>query len=273
MATTRQLGTDEAFTASQQEAEAVLDDLLQLVRNLHAKHARYDDVDAARLDAFIGQMESVPPPTKCENAAIDKALLFDTDKVWNIIPGTINEPVSYVRERRPRPPTLTPHPPPLTDPLLRTRRYFHSLSASENAFGKAVATVDASAERVLAWLLCYESYSRKKKYRDEEGVRLRTGLDVPNSHSSMQVNTISFGIVADDRVFSAWWAWRREANRDLLAAMSLVEGELSNASAPLAPPTHSYCNAQTTLTGLKSAQHSRRPSWDTARLQRPCARS
>jgi hypothetical protein len=114
MATTRQLGTDEAFTASQQEAEAVLDDLLQLVRNLHAKHARYDDVDAARLDAFIGQMESVPPPTKCENAAIDKALLFDTDKVWNVIPGTINEPVSYVRERRPRPPTLTPHPPPLT---------------------------------------------------------------------------------------------------------------------------------------------------------------
>ncbi|GMI24475.1 hypothetical protein TeGR_g1808 [Tetraparma gracilis] len=188
MATTRQLGTDEAFTASQQEAEAVLDDLLQLVRNLHAKHARYDDVDAARLDAFIGQMESVPPPTKCENAAIDKALLFDADKVWNVIPGTINEPVSDLGETERR----------VLDECLALETASESIEwkqlKSDHTFvkmwskhvpaargersvawGKATTTLDCAPAVALAW--SFDFCSRVRMQIDgEEGNPARVGV-------------------------------------------------------------------------------------------------
>jgi hypothetical protein len=82
------------FAASRPDAALILSDLLSLVRNLHLRFARYDDVDEAQRSAFVADMPLLPPPTDNESGALDKCLEYDRGKTWRRIPGTVREPVS-----------------------------------------------------------------------------------------------------------------------------------------------------------------------------------
>jgi hypothetical protein len=113
------------FSATRQEGDAILADLLTLVTNLHKRFARYDEIDSAKHDDFVESLDFYSVPTRNENLAIDRALQHAEGKPWKVIPGTIREPVSY-----------------------------HQAIADDSAWGKAEGVVDAAAERVLAWMWC-----------------------------------------------------------------------------------------------------------------------
>jgi hypothetical protein len=89
----------------------------------------------------------------------------------------------------------------------------------------AVADVDAAAEHVLAWLWNVVSYERlARNVESESDTAAFVQLDVPDRHSICVVASMSFPLI-DDRVFAAWFAWKRDAKGDLLLAFAPHKGE------------------------------------------------
>jgi hypothetical protein len=98
--------------------------------------------------------------------------------------------------------------------------YFRALSTGESAWGKAEGDVDISAARVLAYLWHYESYERTKPKATNDLLHMAVG--VPDSHSMFQL--VEFKIpLATNRVWACMWTWRREANDDILVALTSIQ--------------------------------------------------
>ena len=148
---------------------AVLDHLLAAIPALHTKLARYDAVDAAAYNQFeCDTIPNAPPILPHENALVGKSVTYDDqradysdlsandlvnlseeemnalivsragDKNWKRIPNTVTEPVSY----------------------------FRKIESDSSAWGKATATVDASATSVFAARWCQSSYANTKIHTD-----------------------------------------------------------------------------------------------------------
>ena len=148
---------------------AVLDHLLAAIPALHTKLARYDAVDAAAYNQFeCDTIPNAPPILPHENALVGKSVTYDDqradysdlsandlvnlseeemnalivsragDKNWKRIPNTVTESVSY----------------------------FRKIESDSSAWGKATATVDASAASVFAARWCQSSYANTKSHTD-----------------------------------------------------------------------------------------------------------
>jgi hypothetical protein len=110
---------------SSKDARLIVDDLLSLVSCLFNLYSRCDEIDDAVEADLVKRFASpsTPPPTPAEDAIVDKARKYLGAQRWTRIKGTIREPVSY-----------------------------HQALSKTDTWGLGVADVDASAERVLAYV-------------------------------------------------------------------------------------------------------------------------
>jgi hypothetical protein len=113
------------------DARLIVDDLLSLVSSLFTLYSRCDEIDDAVEADLVKRFASpsTPPPTPAEDAIVDKARKYPGAQRWVRIKGTVREPTSY----------------------------YQALSKADT-WGLGVADVDASAERVLAYVHERSSY-------------------------------------------------------------------------------------------------------------------
>ena len=123
-------------------------------------------------------------------------------RAWRRIPNTVCESVSY----------------------------FKKAEGDASAWGKAVATVDTSAARALAYNWCMSSYERIESNDKFQGLgALRKVIDEDSSHTLIFVNLVRLGGVLADRVFASTFSWRQEDDGSFLIAWAPVE-EVGNAT-------------------------------------------
>jgi hypothetical protein len=121
---------------SSKDAKLIVDDLLSLVPSLFNLYSRCDEIDDAVEADLVERFASpsTPPPTPAEDAIVDKARAYPGAQRWVRIKGTVREPASY----------------------------YQALSKADT-WGLGVADVDASAERVLAYVREQSSYHRSER--------------------------------------------------------------------------------------------------------------
>jgi len=236
---------------------AVLDHLLAAIPALHTKLARYDAVDAAAYYQF--ECDTIPnalPIHPHEDALVDKSVTYDDqwadysdlsandlvnlseeemnalivsragDKNWKRIPNTVTKSVSY----------------------------FRKIESDSSAWGKATATVDASAAGVFAARWCQSSYANSKSHTDlgekagyvccclragvppppsntrfarlcvEGANSLRRVAFEPHSRSMLLVFLVRLSSsLVSDRVFATWLTWREEKDKSIVIAFAPLE--------------------------------------------------
>jgi len=116
--------------------------------------------------------------------------------VWKRIPNTVRESVSY----------------------------FKRADGDASAWGKAVATVDTSAARALAYNWCGASYEHVEGYIKQQGAgALRKVIYEDDSHTMLYVNFIRLGGVLASRIFATTFSWREEDDGSFFVAWAPVE--------------------------------------------------
>jgi len=102
--------------------------------------------------------------------------------------------------------------------------YYQKVEGNAGVWGKAVATIDASAARVFADCWCLDSYEFGKDYVKESGPdALREIIRIPNTHSILVVNLLRFPSPVSNRVFATWFSWRKEPDDSFLVAFGPLE--------------------------------------------------
>ena len=173
-----------------------LDHLLSLVPILHSRFARYDVIDRLRYTAFSSHISRPFPIQPHEDLLVTaSAAAMAATGTWKCIAGSVREPVEY----------------------------FHK-TADNATWGKAVATVDASATSVLAYQRTLSSYRTMQNHIKSEGAAaLWRVVDVPNSRSLFYVNMVRLGLGVSHRVFGTWFSWREEADGSFLLAFAPLD--------------------------------------------------
>ena len=167
-----------------------LSHLLSLAPVLHKRFARYDEYDEACYTAFEEQLKA-PPPIQPREDELITASSTDTGD-WKRISGTVRESVSY----------------------------FHK-TTNNAAWGKAVATIDAPASRVLAHRFCIDDYDSVQNHATKEGPNsFRSVVAVPYSRTNLLANVVKFGLGVSDRVFCTAFCWREEADGSFILAFA-----------------------------------------------------
>ena len=222
-----------------------LNHLLSLVPTLHARFARYDEVDRARYLAFEHRLTNNPPPIGLnENKLIDESVKADDESsstaFWKRISGTIKESVAYFHKttnnanwgkageaparsssasmlvarlsiHSPSPPPSLASPPP--SPLSFNTR-----------FARAVAIIDAPASRVLSFIACRDNYEAIHEHIAADGAgAFRIVINVSDFRSMVYVNMVLFGVGVSNRIFSTLFAWREEADGAYVLAFAPLE--------------------------------------------------
>jgi len=99
--------------------------------------------------------------------------------------------------------------------------YFQNFDDDSSAWGKAVATVDASHTHVFSYLWNLHSHEHRNRNADKEGAdALYKVVFPPNSHSMLRMNIASFGLAVSARVFSTWFVWRQERDKSFIVAFA-----------------------------------------------------
>jgi hypothetical protein len=176
-------------------AAALLDHLLAAVPALHNRFARHDEVDEATLKHFENVTVPTSPPLRVgEMALFDKIKLYDdqgaASSSWSRIPGTVNDSVNCYQKK----------------------------ASGQSSWVKAVADVDVSALRTVSDLWNFMSYERIREHASKNGNLLRKEIVVPDSHSKIMMAMQKFPGTLDNRVFSALWCWRKEADESFTLA-------------------------------------------------------
>jgi hypothetical protein len=168
---------------------------------LHAKHARYSEVDEAHLLHFQNHAVTfTPKPVKEEEKLITDSLKHDDTSTtgkntFKRIPGTIDNPIKCYQK-----------------------------ITSTSTWGKAVSILDVSALRAMSWLVKLDSFEAVNRHHKSEGDKaLRVVAHVPNTHSTLYVNQITNLGAASDRVFHTWFVWDVRDNGDHVIAFAPVE--------------------------------------------------
>jgi len=118
-------------------------------------------------------------------------------KKWSRIPHTVNELASYFQKR-------------------------DNTAGSGSAWGKVIATVDASATRVFSYLFCLDTFQRSREVDNADKNYLRRVVTLPDSHSMLYVSLIHL-VGVTDRVFASWFAWERTADGGFVLAFADME--------------------------------------------------
>jgi len=172
---------------------------------------------ARRYAHFESTISNSPPIQPHESALVDTSLTFDNQHFdrrrsltarkqleidlmgartdgWKRIPNTIASPVAY----------------------------FQKINDDGSlAWGKAVATVDASHTRVFSYLWNQHSYDHMNRHFEKEGAdTLNKVVFPPDSHSMLRVFTVSFGLAVSARVFSTWFVWRQDPDESFTMAFA-----------------------------------------------------
>jgi len=151
---------------------------------------------ARRYAHFESAIPNSPPIQSHESNHIDISLSNDDECVgarWSRVPNTIASPVAY----------------------------FQKIDDDSSAWGKAVATVDASHTRVFSYLWNQRSYDHMNHNADKEGAdALNKFVFPPDSHSMLRVNIVNLGLAVSARVFSTWFVWRQEPDKSFTMAFA-----------------------------------------------------
>ncbi|GMI35625.1 hypothetical protein TeGR_g12632 [Tetraparma gracilis] len=190
------------------EGLLLLDDLLSLPSILFKHFDRSVEIDEAALAGLVARFDDPGCfPKAHENQLIDRSIGY-ANKIWTRVNGTFSEPVSF-----------------FTATSMES-----SIGKKGNAtqtsvvWGKSEGPVDASATRVLAYLLHYMSYERCAEHNKKNAGILRLALEIPGSRSMVQVAGTKMPVGVDNRVSAAWWAWRREPDEgDYICALAPYE--------------------------------------------------
>ena len=108
--------------------------------------------------------------------------------------------------------------------VLEPLEFYQKIEGNAGAWGKVVATIDASAARVFAerWML--NSYEKNMKHVEKEGLdALYKVVHIPNTHSMLVKNLVRFPSPISNRVFASWLTWRKEADDSFLIAVAPAE--------------------------------------------------
>jgi len=128
--------------------------------------------------------------------------------------------------------------------------FYQKFESNAGAWGKAVATIDASAVRVFADKWCLDSFAQGRKHVKEEGSdALFSVVRVPNSRSMLYVNLVRIGMVSD-RVFATWFSWRQEEDGSFVMAWAPLE-DYAEESADAFEQVKNYTKAQETRRSLE----------------------
>jgi hypothetical protein len=166
----------------------ILGHFAKAVANLHARLARYDEVDDAMLRYFETEVVPNAPPLKPhETDLLNSSLMYDSPLIlqpWKRIPGTINDSVAF----------------------------FQKKVVGDTNWGKAIAQVDAPAVRVVSDIWSFMSYGRIREDKSKNGNLLRKEIPIPDSHSKILMSIHEYPGTLSNRVFSAIWCWRKETD-------------------------------------------------------------
>jgi hypothetical protein len=194
-------------------ADCMLRHLVEMVPALHASHARYEEMDAVVHAAFEGlahakeaharegvsqgggKGRALVAMSEGERAMLDGARARGGGLSWSRVPGTVGDSVSY----------------------------FRHAAAGTSSWGKATASVDASAAHVLSWLLAFGSNERRREHAERNPGMLKMSEAVPGSRSSFQVAGRRLPPGAGDRLFAVWCVWDIEEGGECVMGMAPYE--------------------------------------------------
>jgi len=107
---------------------------------------------------------------------------------------------------------------------LEPLEFYQKIENNAGGWGKAVATIDASAARLFADCWCLDSYEFRMDYVKESGPdALREIVHIPNTHSMLVVNLLRLPSPVSNRVFATWLSWRKEPDDSFLVAFGPLE--------------------------------------------------
>ena len=108
----------------------------------------------------------------------------------------------------------------VTEPV----EFYQKIEGNAGAWGKAVATIDASAARVFAYRWCLSSHEHKKNHVEGAGTDdIQKVVRMKDSHTMLYVNLVRFPSPISNRVFAAWFCWRKEPDNSFLVAFGPME--------------------------------------------------
>jgi len=227
---------------SPKTAAVILSHVTNVVLSLHTRYAHYEQVDAAMYKKFEEEeVPNAPPIQSHEDDLVNKSLVFADDskseakfKRIKVSEGeahsepAIHDATLLVQQHEL---VLVPHK--LLSHSLRSLvqgtvlepvEFYQKVEGNAGAWGKAVATVDASAARVFADRWCQNSHEHKKKHAEKEGPdTLNEVFHVPNTHSMLLVNLLRLPNPVSNRVFAIWVTWRKEPDNTFLMAFGPME--------------------------------------------------
>ena len=99
------------------------------------------------------------------------------------------------------------------------------------SWGKAVATVDASAARVLSWLWLFNAHNRVQDHVAKNGDLLRAEVLTESLRTKFGVGLIKFPGALDNRVFANLWTWAQEPDSSFVLALRSLEDYHDQSSA------------------------------------------
>jgi hypothetical protein len=174
--------------------------LVTVVKSLHARFARYDDVDGTMYAHFENDVvPHAPAMTKSEASLVTRSSQYDSPyyrQKFKRLANTVREPVSL----------------------------FQKIDGDGTMWGKAVGEIDAPASKVFSWLWNVESYERKLGHIKNNGAFVhRQSIPVPNSHSLFFALLLPFGGVVSDRIIAIWLTWHIAENGDIMIAFTDID--------------------------------------------------
>ena len=102
--------------------------------------------------------------------------------------------------------------------------FYQKAKGNAGAWGKAVATIDASAARVFADRWCQNSHEHNKRHVEDAGAdSFRKMVRIKDSHSLLLVFITRLPNPVSNRVFATWFTWRKEPDNSFLIAFRPME--------------------------------------------------
>jgi len=243
-------------------AKNVLDCFLEAILNLRTKFERDAEVDNSILSHFIHTIvPNAPPNIKLENKLIDTTLKYDDDLLTeeelqdNVAKRKLAlknnlreygfEDMSTVRKSK------TPQRDRRTQSAAARRKlsmitlsdelgygwqripgtvkdqvaYFQKLESDDHVWGKAIGTIDASADDVFAWQWAgLNSNEVIIGFVKEEGpAAFRRIVELDNCRSLLYARIKSVAPGVKDRVLAQWLTWRKEDDGSYVVALAPME--------------------------------------------------
>jgi len=160
---------------------------------------------ARRYAHFESTIPNYPPIQPHESALVDTSLVYDDQyrdanvialaRAWQRVPNTIASPVAYFQKIE--------------------------FDDDSSAWGKAVATVDASHTHVFSYLWNLHSFEHMNRHAEREGQgALNKVVFPPESHSMLRATIVNFGLAVSSRLFSTWFVWRQERDKSFTVAFA-----------------------------------------------------